>query len=143
MTSNEMRRVSQICIAASVFLSGCGAQEPVLQRLPVSGQVTAGGNTEFNGAIRFLPDENNPGPVATVSITKGEYRFDETNGPIAGKYKIVIEPVATGKGSRKLPSAGSPSLESTGSDSTAVNRDGQPLTATVSAEDTSFDFDLK
>lgn len=140
--SNPLRTGSQICIVACC-LWGCGPSEPVLQRLPVSGQVTAGANTELNGAIRFLPDEGNSGPVASTSITKGEYRFDTSNGPIAGKYRIEIVPLAEGKGSRKLPAAGGPTPDSAASNSAAKNGDGHPLTATVSADDTSFDFDLK
>lgn len=142
MISNPIRTFSQLCIVICC-LWGCGPSDPVLQRLPVSGQVTAGANTEFNGAIRFLPDEGNSGPVATTSITKGEYRFDTSNGPIAGKYRIEIVPLMEGKGSRKLPVAGGPNPASAATDSAAKNGDGHPLTATVSAEDISFDFDLQ
>ena len=139
MNSNHVKL--GFVLAVCLSLCGCGSGEPELRRLAVTGQVTAGADKAVNGAISFLPDEGNSGPSVTTSISAGEYRFDTTNGPIAGKYKVVIVPGAGGKGGRKLPAAGAAPDTSTGT--STPNSGGQTLTATVSAEDTSFDFNLK
>ncbi len=140
MNSNHVH--AGTVLAVCLLLCGCGSSEPELSRLAVSGQVTAGADKAINGAISFLPEGGNTGPAVTTSISKGAYHFDATNGPIAGKYKVVIVPGAESKGGRKLPAAGAPAPDkSTGTPT--LSSGGQPLSATVSAEDTSFDFDLK
>lgn len=120
-----------------MMLSGCTPHEPSVLRLGVSGLVTVGADNAVNGIISFLPEAGNDGPAASASIVNGEYRFNATNGPVAGKYKVVVVPRSGGHGARKLPAAGA------SADSASHKLGDQQLTATVSADELNFDFDLK
>ena len=45
---------------------------------------------KLNASITFLPDDGKKRPAASESVTEGEYRFDRTNGPTAGRTKVLI-----------------------------------------------------
>jgi hypothetical protein len=121
-----------------MMLGGCSPQDPSLVRLGVSGLVTiVGTDTAVNGIISFLPEAGNDGPAASASIVNGEYRFNKTNGPVAGKYKVVVVPRSGGHGARKLPAAGA------SVDAASDKMIDQEFTAMISADDLTFDFDLK
>lgn len=130
-------------LATGLCLLGCGQSEPPLARLAVSGQVTAGTDKLVDGAISFIPEDGNSGPAVTTAIDNGEYRFDVTNGPIAGQYKVVIAPRAEGKNSRNLPAARTPATDKGPADGAIAGGGQAAHFATVSPDDTSFDFNLQ
>lgn len=85
-----------------VVLVGCSRSGGV-PRLPVYGTVTHADGEKIDGSISFLPDQGRPGPGAVTSIVKGEYRFDKTNGPIAGPHRVIVTRLA---GKTMLPKQG-------------------------------------
>lgn len=63
-----------------------------------------------NAAIQFLPLSTSVAPAVSTGVTRGRYSFTEQNGPIPGKYRVVIRlsppgkdspPVATGSAERQ------------------------------------------
>ena len=73
-----------------------------MKRLPVVGKVTGWNGEEINGSISFTPAEGSHGPAATAKLVQGEYRFDESNGPTLGPYRVVVRRLATRS---RVPSA--------------------------------------
>lgn len=141
MTSKPRRVVALLVIGLSLL--GCGESELRLERLAISGQVTAGADKLVDGAISFIPDDGNSGPAVTTAIAKGEYHFDMTNGPVAGKYRVIIAPRAEGKSSRTLPVAGSAATDPGPTDEATAATGREAHFATVSPHETTFDFDLR
>jgi hypothetical protein len=78
--------VASLIVALS--LCGCGRTETGPARIAVYGKVAGPGTV--NGTISFLPAGETKGPSATASIANGSYRFDTTDGPVAGSYNVVI-----------------------------------------------------
>lgn len=141
MTSKPRRVVALLAIGLSLL--GCSQSELRLDRLAISGQVTAGADKLVDGAISFIPEDGNSGPAVTTAIAKGEYHFDMTNGPIAGKYKVIIAPRVEGKSSRTLPVAGSAATDQGPTDRALAAAGREPHFATVTPHETTFDFDLQ
>ena len=133
-------------LIVGLSLVGCGGAETGPARIAVSGSIT--GPAAVNGTISFLPTEGTKGPSATASIVNGKYRFDSTNGPVAGNYSVVIVP----RRDVPKPPAGAASRAEGPVKSTPVkSTPGQapteaapkPLAATVSATNKQHDFDVK
>jgi hypothetical protein len=40
--------------------------------------------------ISFIPEGETRGPAASASLIDGNYRFDNRNGPVAGKYRVLV-----------------------------------------------------
>ena len=59
-----------------------------------NGTVSAA-SSSFDGAISFLPTTDTNGPSATTAIVQGKYRFVAGDGPVPGKYQVLIVPKAT------------------------------------------------
>src|SRR5687767_11663369 len=74
---------------------GCGGDG--LARVAVEGSVSQGGQPLSAGVISFLPAAGNNGPAANTDIVEGRYRFDRTNGPIAGAHRVLVRPASGGK----------------------------------------------
>ena len=93
--------VRLLCVAT--VICGCsGSDGP--PRKPVYGTVTDPMVDTFEGAISFLPLPETKGPSATTAIVSGKYRFDATDGPIPGKYEVLIVPKLT----KSIPTADTP-----------------------------------
>ncbi len=69
------------------LISGCS--QTTLSRLPVYGSVPdAAGRS---GRISLIPAEGTEAPAARASIRNGAFQFDESNGPMPGKYLALVE----------------------------------------------------
>lgn len=79
-----------------IMLVGCSRSSGV-PRLPVYGTITHPGGEKIDGSVSFVPDQGRSGPGAVTSLVKGEYRFDTTNGPLAGPHRVIVTRAA-GKG---------------------------------------------
>lgn len=102
--SNSFRLLAA---SALVWCAGCGAST---ERIAVSGRVQVAGNALDNAAITFLPLSTTKAPAASTGVSRGRYQFTEQNGPIPGKYRVVVRlsppgkddpPVATGSAERQ------------------------------------------
>src|SRR5262245_2822865 len=79
-----------VMIALASF--GCGPNDGLGTRLPVSGNVTYNGEAVPQGSLTFVP-ENPGGHTATGSIENGRYRlttFTPGDGAFPGKYLVAI-----------------------------------------------------
>lgn len=81
-----------LLVVAGVALSGCGGGDgKVLDRQPVSGQVTLDGTPLDQGAIRFEPfGEIKERTVAGSPIANGAYDIPKAGGLPPGKYTVSI-----------------------------------------------------
>jgi hypothetical protein len=78
------------CLVASLLVALAGCGEGGSQRLPVTGHITGKDAETLDGSISFIPAKGNEGLGATASLKNGEYRFDRSNGPSAGKHQVSI-----------------------------------------------------
>ncbi|MGD0899208.1 MAG: hypothetical protein ABR915_15330 [Thermoguttaceae bacterium] len=78
-----------ILLGSALLLGGCGKGNRI-ERLPVSGSVSAPDGDLVSGSITFLPAEGRPGPAATANLVDGRYRFDRSNGPTAGPHRVIV-----------------------------------------------------
>ncbi len=76
-------------LAVTVLTVGCGKQSGA-GRLPVYGTVLLADGEKIDGSIIFTPVAGNSAPVATTSLAGGSYRFDADNGPMAGRYEVLV-----------------------------------------------------
>lgn len=74
-----------LLLVAAASLSGCGQTSG--QRRAVFGTIS--GAEGRSGLISFIPEDD--GPATRVKVTDGEYVFDESNGPLAGQYQVVVQ----------------------------------------------------
>ena len=74
-----------LCVAMVSTLVGCGKSTG---RLAVSGEVTLDGQAIESGSILFQP--KGEGPKVGARIKEGKYRFDTSDGPLTGEYKVEI-----------------------------------------------------
>ena len=74
-------------------LHGCGPDDGLGKRLPVSGTVTYKGKPVAKGSVSFVPEDPNVGRPATGTIEDGAYRMTTLtpdDGVIPGKYRVTI-----------------------------------------------------
>ena len=83
-------RSTGVCLLLALLIVGCQGQS---DRLPVSGTIHDRDGEPLEGSISFLPDGGTEGPAANGSVLNGEYRFDRTNGPVPGKYRVIVTPL--------------------------------------------------
>jgi hypothetical protein len=131
-------------VVACVALAGCGRREYTgQQRFAVSGKVTVDGQPMGMGVISFLPQGDGGGRVSGGPIAAGIYEIPEAKGPNTGLYRVEIHwNKLTG---RKIPNPmdrGEQIDEMMEGLPDKYHEDSE-LTAEVSAEQTTFDFDLK
>jgi hypothetical protein len=68
-------------------MAGCG--DSGIPRQAVHGRIA--GAEGRSGLISFVPRENTPGPAARATLVDGEYRFDQSDGPVPGDYNVIIQ----------------------------------------------------
>ena len=73
--------------AVSGFMAGCG--ESGMPRQAVHGRIS--GAEGRSGLVSFVPRENTQGPAARATLVDGEYRFDQSDGPVPGDYTVIIQ----------------------------------------------------
>lgn len=124
-------------------LLGCAGEPPYKgdKRYAVQGSVTFDGQPVHNGMIAFIGASDKQFTTGGV-ILDGKYAIEENKGPNAGKYQVEVRwSKPTGK-KRKDPDSGEMIDETKEAIPQKFNTASQ-LTADVSAEKTTFDFDLK
>src|SRR4051812_9111872 len=78
-----------VCLLLAAGLSsGCGSNNP-LGRLALSGSVMLDGKPLDKGAIELHPLEST-GVQSGGMISAGKYAIATSQGPTAGKYRVVI-----------------------------------------------------
>jgi hypothetical protein len=91
------------CVAASLWIGGCGPGNP-LGRQPISGEVLLDGAPLAKGAIRFEPQAGGPDAKgalvgAGAVIEAGKYSIPAHEGLPAGSYLVSITSTETTGGS--------------------------------------------
>ena len=74
-------------------LPGCGPDDGLGKRLPVSGTVTYKGQPLASGNVSFMPEDLSIGRPASGVIEGGSYRMttmSPDDGVIPGKYRVAI-----------------------------------------------------
>ena len=89
MTTPSPKRWLLAVISPCLFV-GCRS-EPTEPRFSVRGTVTLDGKPLNQASHRFVPKDGERGAVA--SVDRGHFSLEETGGPTAGNFDIVICPV--------------------------------------------------
>jgi hypothetical protein len=74
-------------IAVAVVAIGCGG--PTDGRLQITGEVTFDGQPVADGYVTLSPLGS--GPSAGGRIQDGEFVIERDKGPMAGKYRVVLQ----------------------------------------------------
>src|SRR5262245_6767445 len=91
-----MRRMQRACgllgmLAVTALAPvGCGGAEDNLPREPIAGTVTFNGEPLKSGTIQFVPMAGKDGVSSGGMITDGSFRVNRDDGPIPGKYSVMI-----------------------------------------------------
>jgi len=92
-TNFEVRAVMALCAAALAMASGCGDNDGIGKRYPVTGMVNYDGKPVEKGTITFTPDRAEGGRVASGTITNGSYSLTTqapNDGALPGSYKVSV-----------------------------------------------------
>jgi hypothetical protein len=134
---------------------GCGYDDGIGKRFPVSGKVTYKGQPLKTGTVNFFPEDTKTARPAVGEIQEdGSYRLTTQtpgDGAMGGKYKVAISAYDVDKSKMGSPPQGGVP------DQVAVAQaqrkslipirysgtDESGLTATVGPNSTTFNFDLK
>jgi hypothetical protein len=130
-----------VLMAVVISTSGCGQEN---DRLPLTGKVRWQGRPIEKGSIVFVPTGGHRGPKIGAKISEGDYRVEAERGATPGTFRVEVRSV-TGEyphsptDVRPQARAAAPSLQLTIPPEYNTH---SRLTAAVSAEQTTFDFDL-
>ena len=81
-----------ILLGLAPLLVGCDKGQGG-ERLPVHGTVRFANGEKPGGWITFLPAKGRAGPAATTALAEGCYKFDRSNGPLAGPQTVIVKRV--------------------------------------------------
>lgn len=85
-------------VVAVCTSSACGCKRATgPKRVALQGKVQRGGTPLPQGVIRFKLIGNGSGPAAATGIQDGRYQFDDRNGPLPGRYEVIIQAVVDSK----------------------------------------------
>jgi hypothetical protein len=135
-----------ICVVVACAVAGTGgcARVDGPARIAVFGTVTSEAGEPVSGMISFLPQTGTEGPAATASLIDGTYQFTTKNGPVAGRYRVLVV-----KQSADWQFKSAPTSADDGPSMTGATPDDQPaaseewsFTANVSPDDVEFDFQV-
>jgi hypothetical protein len=138
-----MMRAWSLLLLIVALVAGCGRREyEGPQRFPISGKVNADGEPIQMGVISFVPEDKG-GRVSGGPVKDGAYSVEEPMGPTAGKYRVQIHwNKPTGK-KIKNPMDPDNMIDQMMEGLPEKYHAKSELTAEVSAQQTTFDFDLK
>lgn len=114
-----------LCSLLALFAAGC--QQSGIDRLPIHGTVQTAAGEKFDASISFQPLDGKR-PVANGSVKNGEYRFDRSKGPTAGRARVVVRRIV--RREESLPSRSRTSGRSLAKDVSTAPREWT-LTADV------------
>jgi hypothetical protein len=75
---------------AALAPAGCGGAGDNLPREPIAGTVSYNGQPLKSGTIQFVPVGVKDGVSSGGMITDGGFRVSRDDGPIPGKYNVMI-----------------------------------------------------
>lgn len=75
------------CFLLAVCCAVPGCSRSLIGRQAVFGSIN--GAEGRSGLVSFIPA--NDGPATRVKFIDGTYRFDESNGPVPGEYRVVVQ----------------------------------------------------
>lgn len=135
-----------LCFASlAAGLAGCQKAYEGEQRFAVSGKVTVDGQPVDLGVIAFMPHGTGEGQgrVAGAPIRDGIYSVPEEKGPTAATYKVQIH--WNKRTGRKVPNPmdREQMIDEMVEGLPAKYHEQSELTAQVSADQTTFDFELQ
>jgi len=152
MRRERLRHTTLLVTVALMAAYGCGANDGLGQRYPVSGMVTYKGQPLASGNINFV-SEKADGRSASGTVEAGRYTLTtqtDGDGAMPGMYKVtVVAKEATAVPLSKV--GGAPSQQQSFkankvAKSLIPNKYGSPTTtelkAEVKAETNKLDFDL-
>ena len=84
------RQGFRLALVALLVWPGCSEPADDLPREPVSGTVTFEGKPLEKGMIQFLPAVGRGETQAGGPIENGSYAIPQHEGPVPGKYTVVI-----------------------------------------------------
>jgi hypothetical protein len=127
-----------LAVAVSIA-AGCGKDNG---RLPLSGKVSWQGRPLENGSIVFVPAAGHRGPKIGAEIVDGSYEIETERGATPGVYRVEVWP-DTGEHPHS-PTDARPGTTTRNPVATipAEYNSKSRLTAAVSAEQTTFNFEL-
>ncbi|MBI1313858.1 hypothetical protein GC176_21405 [bacterium] len=73
-------------LALLMLSAGCGTKSP---RQAVFGTIS--GVDSRSGTVTFQPAEGVHAPAARATLDHGAFRFDESDGPLPGTYRVRID----------------------------------------------------
>jgi hypothetical protein len=131
------------CTGIFLFMGGCGRSDGP-ERIAAFGTVTAQSGDLVDGMISFLPEAGTRGPAATTSLVGGAFAFDRRNGPVEGKYRVlVVKQLADRKHKGSSPGDSNPtSRPAQTAEAQAAAGEEWSFTAEVSPADMQFDFEI-
>jgi hypothetical protein len=84
------RGVFGMIALVTLATTGCWGGGDNLPREPISGTVTFDNSPLKGGSIQFLPEQSAGGISSGGVITDGRFQVAKADGPIPGKYKVMI-----------------------------------------------------
>jgi hypothetical protein len=133
---------------------GCGPDDGLGKRFPVSGKVTYKNQPVTSGTVNFFPEDPNTARPATGEIqSDGSYRLTTQtpgDGAMGGKYKVAISAYEVDKSKTSSPAQGGVADQVVVAQAPRKSlipvkysgTDASGLTATVAPGSTTFNFDL-
>jgi hypothetical protein len=82
-----------VCGVVALTGGGCGSDDELARRYPVSGQVQYKGEPLVKGRINFIPEDKATGRPASADIADGAYRLTTQtpeDGALPGAYQVSI-----------------------------------------------------
>jgi len=92
------RHVAAFTCLLFVWIAASGCNRSVSGRVAVRGTVVRGSVPVPSGSISFIPVAD--GPAAGTSIEAGRYEFSADDGPLPGRYRVLIRIVEDDKRAR-------------------------------------------
>jgi hypothetical protein len=138
-------RAIPIWLASAGFfliMGGCGRSDGP-ERIAAFGTVTVSGEL-VDGMISFLPEAGTQGPAATTSLVGGAFAFDSRNGPVEGKYRVLVVKQSANrnhKGSLRVETTPNSQPAQPAKVRAAADEEWS-FTAEVSPADMQFDFEI-
>ena len=82
-----LRNSFVLLFLAGTCCAAAGCSRSLISRQAVFGTIS--GAEGRSGLVSFIPADE--GPATRVKITDGVYKFDESNGPVPGEYRVVVQ----------------------------------------------------
>lgn len=148
------RLVSGLGLSCLLVVAGCGVDDGIGKRYPVSGTVKLNGEPLTSGMVNYFPEDPNTARPASGTIDEsGSYTLTTQSpgdGAMGGKYKVSVSAYNIDKTKTATPERGG------SADQVVVAKargkslipskysgvDSSGLSATVGPTPSSFDFEL-